>query len=261
MNHKHTIGIVVLLSCMGSLVATSPDIPSLSQGEYDQLLAGQNITRSVIWKDSVSSLAPKGSLAEQKTIEAEQRAQGISVASLGLVPYPKLWASQSESQRQVELFNLLHNVSSLQGLQYGSSKQKTLFRESYTLSDPENKRSRIKDKVVDALPSSDTSFVCQDDAIFGDNVYRHEYQISAKEIFVDITNLTTLKFLGISFVKPQDLSLCLSATQTEKGILLYTRTTLATTEPKVSFLFWNFNLAVESMRRMVAYQDWFRTMV
>jgi hypothetical protein len=70
-----------------------------------------------------------------------------------------------------------------------------------------------------------------------------------------------MKFLGISFVKPKDMSLYLSATKTQEGILLYASTTLATTEPKVSFLFWSFNLADESMNRIIAYQDWFRTQV
>jgi hypothetical protein len=261
MNRKYVVFSLVLLVASSLLWAKPQDLLSLSQTEWTKLLDGQNLTRSVIWKDSVASLAPSGSIAQEKTKEAEARAKGISVASLALVPYPKNWVNQSEEQRNLELYNLLHQVSTLQGLEYGESKKKVLFSESYTIKNPEDKKSRVADPVVQTLPSTDTTYVYQEDSIFGTNIYQHTYQISQDEVFVDVTNLTTMKFLGISFVKPKDMSLYLSATQTQDGILLYTSTTLATTEPKVSFLFWSFNLADESMNRIVAYQDWFKTQV
>ncbi len=260
MNRKHLTFVLFLGLASTSLWATSQDILSLSQTDWDALLQGQDLTRSVIWTDSVASLAPDGSIAKEQTIESEQRAKGISVASLAFVPYPKDWATQTEEQRKLELYNLLHHVSTLDGLRYGD-KNKVLFSESYTISDPENKKSKITDPVVQQLPSTSTSYVCQEDSIFGKNIYEHNYQISKDEVFVNITNLTTMKFLGISFVKPKDMSLYLSAIQIPDGILLYAGTTLATTEPKVSFLFWNFNLADESMNRIMAYQDWFKTQV
>ncbi len=262
MNRKYSTVLLLLFLLVASCLWAKPQNRlSLSQTEWETLLDGQYLTRSVIWTDSVASLAPLGSIAQEKTKEAEERAKGISVASLALVPYPKDWMAQSEEQRKLELYNLLHQVSTLEGLQYGDAKKEVLFSESYTIKDPENKKSKVSDPVVQTLPSIDTVYVCQEDSIFGKNIYQHTYQISEDEVFVDITNLTTLKFLGISFVKPKDMSLYLSTIQTQDGILIYTCTTLATTEPKVSFLFWSFNLADESMNRIVAYQDWFKTQV
>ncbi|MGD9927299.1 MAG: DUF6675 family protein [Sphaerochaeta sp.] len=261
MNRKYLVVSLGFLIASSLLWATPQDLFSLSQTEWMNLLNGQNLTRSVIWDNSVAELAPSGSIAQEKTKEAEARAKGISVASLALVPYPKNWANQSEEQRKLELYNLLHRVSTLQGLTYGDEKKKVLFSESYTIKNPEDKKSKVEDPVAQALPSIDITYVCQEDSIFGKNIYQHTYQVSQDEVFVDITNLTTMKFLGISFVKPKDMSLYLSATKTQEGILLYASTTLATTEPKVSFLFWSFNLADESMNRIIAYQDWFRTQV
>lgn len=261
MNRRYGIVSLFLLVVASFLWAKPQNLLFLSQTDWMKLMDGQNLTRSVIWEDTVASLAPSGSIVQEKTKEAEERAKGISVASLALVPYPKDWLNLSEEQRKVELYNLLHQVSSLEGFPYGDAKKKVLFSESYTIKDPEDKKSKVEDPVVQTLPSTDTTYVCQDDSIFGKNIYQHTYQISKDEVFVDITNLTTMKFLGISFVKPKDMSLHLSATQTQDGILLYTSTTLATTEPKVSFLFWSFNLADESMGRIVAYQDWFKAQV
>ncbi|MGE4468229.1 DUF6675 family protein [Sphaerochaeta sp.] len=261
MNRKYLVVSLGFLIASSLLWATPQDLFSLSQTEWMNLLNGQNLTRSVIWDNSVAELAPSGSIAQEKTKEAEARAKGISVASLALVPYPKNWETQSEEQRKLELYNLLHRVSTLQGLTYGDEKKKVLFSESYTIKNPEDKKSKVEDPVAQALPSIDITYVCQEDSIFGKNIYQHTYQVSQDEVFVDITNLTTMKFLGISFVKPKDMSLYLSATKTQEGILLYASTTLATTEPKVSFLFWSFNLADESMNRIIAYQDWFRTQV
>lgn len=261
MNRKYLVVSLGFLIASSLLWAKPQNLFSLSQTEWMNLLNGQNLTRSVIWENSVAELAPSGSIAQEKTKEAEARAKGISVASLALVPYPKNWETQSEEQQKLELYNLLHRVSTLQGLTYGDEKKKVLFSESYTIKNPEDKKSKVEDPVAQALPSIDTTYVCQEDSIFGKNIYQHTYQVSQDEVFVDITNLTTMKFLGISFVKPKDMALYLSATKTQEGILLYASTTLATTEPKVSFLFWSFNLADESMNRIIAYQDWFRTQV
>jgi len=261
MNRKYLVVSLGFLIASSLLWAKPQNLFSLSQTEWMNLLNGQNLTRSVIWENSVAELAPLGSIAQEKTKEAEARAKGISVASLALVPYPKNWETQSEEQQKLELYNLLHRVSTLQGLTYGDEKKKVLFSESYTIKNPEDKKSKVEDPVAQALPSIDITYVCQEDSIFGKNIYQHTYQVSQDEVFVDITNLTTMKFLGISFVKPKDMALYLSATKTQEGILLYASTTLATTEPKVSFLFWSFNLADESMNRIIAYQDWFRTQV
>ena len=260
MNHKYMLFSFFVFITATVLWANPQNLLSLSQTEWAELLEGQNLTRSVLWQDSVASLAPAGSLAQLKTIKAEQCAKGISVASLSLVPYPYDWAFQSEEERKLKLFNLLHQVSTLKGLCYGDRK-KILFSESYTIADPKNKKSKIADPIAFALPISDTTYVCQDDLIFGKNIYQHTYQITKDEVFVDITNLTTMKFLGISFVKPEDMSLYLSAIPTDEGILLYANTTLATTESNVSFLFWSFDLADESLHRMIAYQDWFKRQV
>jgi len=230
--------------------------PLLSENEWSRLRAGEHITRTAIWSDSVSTLAPQDSIAQKKTVESEQTAEGMSIASLGLIPYPESWMGMSEQERQLEIFNLFHRVSTLTGFDYGD-KEKTLFTDSYSIADPEKKKSKIADPYTQALPASDRVFICQDDTIFGTNVYQNSYTVSENEVFVDITNLTAMKFLGISIVKPEDLSLCLSATQSEEGILLYTRTTLATREPMMSFLFWSFDLADESLQRMEAYQRWF----
>ncbi|MGB4407102.1 MAG: DUF6675 family protein [Sphaerochaeta sp.] len=258
MNRSRFLLSVSIFVVTTALWANPQSLVALSQSEWDTLLDGQNLTRSATWQDSVASLAPAGSLAQEKTVEAEERAKGISVASLALVSYPVDWANQNTKERKLQLFNLLHKISTLQGFSYTEHKKKILFSESYTIADPEDKKSKIADPVAQTLPATDTTYVCQEDSIFGKNIYQYTYQISDTEIFVDITNLTTLKFLGMSFVKPKDMSLYLSATQTKDGILLYTCTTLATLEPNVSFLFWSFNLADESMHRIGAYQDWFK---
>ena len=221
-------------------------------------LDGKNLTSSAIWQDSVVSLVPDGFLAQKMTLEAEKRAKGISVASLVLVPYPLDWSDQSGLERKLQRYNLLYKISTLQGFRYAGHNKKVHFSESYIIADPEDKKSKVDDPVAQTLPATDTTYVCREDSIFGKNIYLHTYKISDTKVFVDITNLTTLKFLGIPFVNPKDILLYLSVTHIKDGILLYTSMTLATLEPKGSFLFWSLNLADESMHWIGAYQHWFK---
>ena len=246
MYRKHFLISIFIFVTATDLWANSQSQLSLFQVEWTEQLDGKTLTSSAIWQDSVVSLVPDGFLAQKMTLEAENRAKGISVASLVLVPYPLDWSDQSELERKLQLYNLLYKISTLQGFRYAEHNKKVHCSESYTIADPEDKKSKADDPVAQTLPATDTISVCREDT----------YKISDTKVFVDITNLTTLKFLGIPFVNPKDILLYFSVTHIKEGILLYTSMTLATLEPKGSFLFWSLNLADESMHRIGAYQHW-----
>jgi hypothetical protein len=118
--------------------------------------------------------------------------------------------------------------------------------------------STIPDPVLEELPSSLVAYAYQFDTTFDGNVYQHTFTTSDQEIFLDITNMTPIKFRGITGLKAKALSMCLSTYQTKEGILLFSLVEVKNRKPEVKILFWSVWLPGAFDKRITALSGWFR---
>lgn len=254
--------VLLFLMPLAATESVRDALPSLSAEQIATLKDGGVLEASTSNGETVKQFAPKGSTAEAKAIESEKLEKGFAVASVALIPYPEKWKGMDEKARQLELFNTMRKVSTQSGITYIShragDKEKTLFKKSYYISDPEDKKSRIPDPVMDSVPSDLISYVYQEDTSFGGNIYRHLYTNTEDELFLDVTNFTTMKFAGFTCVKPHQLSMCMSAYQTEEGIVLFSMATIKDREPNVQVLFINVDLPSSFLKRVTSLRNWFK---
>lgn len=240
-------------------------LPDLTEEDYEKLRDGEILEARTL-DGPINQLAPQGSLANLHTVRmeriaAEDEEKGFSINNLSLVPYPEHYESLSVEERQLEIFNTMRAVSTQEGITYISYRRGNephpLIRDSWYLETPRS-RGREPDPVVDELPSRAENYVYQRDTSFGGNVYRHQYTITDREIFLDIDNMETMRILSfIRVVRPEELNIYMATYQLEEGLLLYGLANIADREPRVSFLGIEVHLPGAFNRRITALQEWF----
>ena len=240
-------------------------LPSLSESDWARLEQGESIDCSTLDGGTIKQVAPLGSIAYERAVQAEKASSGFAVASVVLIPYPASWKKENEQQRQLDIFNTIRKVSTQKGITYIShrwgDRPRPLFSESYYVSDPENPDSKIADPVTSTFPLSMSSYAYQDDSAFSGNVYKHTYTNSAKEIFLDVTNYSPMKYQGITCLKSGQLSLCMDTYQLEQGLLVYSMAVVTNRKPQIRILFLTVDLPSSFMRRVVSLRNWFKAQV
>ena len=240
-------------------------LPSLSESDWAKLEQGESIDCSTLDGGTIKQIAPQGSIAYERAVQAENATNSFTVASVALIPYPASWKDEREQQRQLDIFNTIRKVSTQKGITYIShrwgDRPRPLFTESYYVSDPENPDSKIADPVTSTFPLSMSSYAYQDDSAFSGNVYKHTYTNSAKEIFLDVTNYSPMKYQGITCLKSGQLSLCMDTYQMEEGILVYSMAIVTDRKPQIRILFLTVDLPSSFMRRVVSLRNWFKVQV
>ena len=152
-------------------------------------------------------------------------------------------------------------IFDLKGLTYIShlagDKETKLFLESYLISNPDKKNSRIDDPVSTEVPESFSCYCYQKDNRFGKNVYTIDYTIKDGDFLMEITNYTAMKYLGFTCVEEGALHMYLEVIETDEGFVLFTMAIAHDREPEVKVLFITVDLPSAFMRRITALKDWF----
>lgn len=265
---KRYLGMMCMLLmsmvCLSALESYKVVLPYLNEAEYQALERGESVKGDTLGGNDITTLAPvDGAFLER--IESTKRIsdeKNFAMAYVSLLPYPDGWRDASQAKRQLDLFNTMRQISTQEGITYISSRRGNkpypLFKESYYLSDPEDTTSKIPDPVVDVLPQSLVAYAYQFDTSFDGNIYKHTFTTSDKEIFLDITNMTPIKFRGITGLKKETLSLCLATYQTDEGILLFSLAEVKNRAPEVKILFWSVSLPGAFEKRINAVSGWFQ---
>lgn len=252
----------LILTCCLSLFATQSlksVLPNCSEDQINTLLANEIIETSTYGAD-ISAVVPEVSVFNGVVEEAKAATSGFTVNLTALIPYPEAWKDLSQEELQVALLNEMRSVSTQEGITYIShsagDKPKVLFDRSWYLSDPNDWKSKIEDPVVEELPESIVSYCYQKDSKFGGNIYTHTFKIDQDEIFLEVNNVTPLKFLGITCLKEGQLHMYLDTYLTDEGILLNAMATVADRDPQVKVLFFTVDLPSAFLRRVTALKDW-----
>ena len=255
---------LVIVCCFSLFALQSLEtvIPNCSESQLASLRDQQMLETSTLGSD-ISAVVPENSTLTPIVDEAKAATTGFTENLTVLIPYPKAWADYSQEELQIALLNVMRSVSTQTGITYIShragDKPKVLFDKSWYLSDPEDRTSKIDDPVVDELPSSIVSYCYQKDSTFGGNIYTHTFEIDEDEIFLEVNNVTPLKFLGVTCLKAGQLHMYLDTYLTDEGILLNAMATVGDRDPEVKVLFITVDLPSAFLRRVTALKEWLET--
>lgn len=241
-----------------SVVELFPQIGS----EYtDLLLDGYSLSSTTLDGGMISHLAPAGSVAHEIAVAAEGEENSFSMIGTAFYAYPERWKGMGYEEKRLALINILTAISTQEGIEYISrtagNKPKTLFSESYLVSEPENKKSRIEDPVYTEVPQSISLSSYQKDNRFGGNFYALDYTINGNEVFLRINNITAMKFMGVKCVEKNGLYLYMDVILCDEGLLVCSMATVYDQKPTVNLLFYTVDLESSFTRRLNALKDWF----
>lgn len=254
--------LLALVFCTPLFASSVHSLFSEVYSQYvDMLLDGYSLNSTTIDGGAINHLAPLGTVARERALEAEKEENAFSIIRTAFVPYPENWKAMSFEEKRVALMNVLTAISTQKGIQYISrtagNKPQTLFSESYLVSDPTNKKSRTEDPVYTSVPESFILYSYQKDNRFGGNFYSLDYTVMENEVFLNIGNLTDMKFMGIKCVEKNSLHLYMDAVLAEEGIVICSMATVYDQKPKVNLVFYTVDLENSFSRRLDALKDWF----
>lgn len=265
---KKTLSILIILCfCLASVFAFESVynlFPLLSENQVKTLVSGETLENSTL-ADGIVQLAPANTLAYEQASKPINAKKSFSVGIVSFVPYPTSWQGLTDEEKQLKVFNILTSISTQEGITYISRtagyKEKTLMEESYCISNSNKKNSRIDDPVFDSVPESFSMYSFQKDNRFGGNVFKLDYQNSSSEVFLSIVNQTAMKFMGISCVPKEKLSMFIDTCLTNEGIVVFSMATIVDKEPEVHLVVYTVDLESSFQRRITGFKNWFVSMV
>ncbi|MFP4301119.1 MAG: DUF6675 family protein [Spirochaetaceae bacterium] len=161
-----------------------------------------------------------------------------------------------QSDFELELYNILRSVSTMEGIEYYSAsrdRMRTFYHDSYAVSGPEGD-DRVSDPLVSRIPREERVYVFQRDSSFGKNVQQLDYTHIEGNFLIRMENLTTMFYNGfIPLVGDGNLLTYLIVEPQEEGIVFYGHLAV-----KVGALFGMEDRARNSFyNRIKALYDWF----
>jgi hypothetical protein len=124
----------------------------------------------------------------------------------------------------LELYQLIHQVSQLQGLEYYSAsrkKMRLLFKQAFRVSEKGNK-TPLPDLSPETISAGITSFtVFQEDLTFGKNYSRMEVSPLDEGLLIRLTNLSPMRYGPLTLVGPEKLELMLWISLEEGRLTTY----------------------------------------
>ena len=191
---------IALLAAAG-LHGVQAQVPYLEPAAAQELEAAEELRGSLAGGASPRLLPP---LPRRSQILEEMHALGLTVGVEILSIYPGTGEPLDTPEGLLRLYNLLHAVSGMKGLEYYSGSRKrmrTLFAESYFIDDPLT-RQPLPDPVFSGeIPAVDRAYLYQQDLTFGETVYRAEYYFDDGVLSLHTSNLTAMRYLGLPMIR------------------------------------------------------------
>ena len=144
----------------------------------------------------------------------------IGVEVYFIAPLPKTLAESPD--RDLEIYNILNKISSLEGIQYYSASRKrmrTFFKQAYVI-DSLNDPQRKEDLSFSSIPTSNSVLFFQEDLTFGKNNSQALYSYDDGVFTMKIVNKTSMKYL-IPIIPEEGFVMTLQVIPREDHILFY----------------------------------------
>jgi len=262
---KLLVVLCVSFISLGTLFAVSEveqALPLLDRAAYQALEKGEILDAETVGGGQVTQLFVPKTEASKRSLIAQNAENGFSIAAVSYIPYGPKLKRMDTKEKQLAVFNAIRAISTQEGLMYIShragNKPKVLIEKSSYMEDEKDLNRLLPDPVATVFPRTEQSYVFQRDSSFGGNRYLHTYTNSDREIFVEITNISSLKVFGIFTAVPKEnLSINMATYLLEDGLLLMALTTIEDRDPKISILGISVDLPSAFLRRITALQNWF----
>lgn len=252
---------ICLLSAQNSMKSVLPASGNMT----DRLAAGELISVDNADGTDITKFTPEGSMIGRKLADAPAGVNGFALTSVSVVPYPASWKDLNREDRLLALYNILERISTQKGITYISRragyKPKVLFDKSYYIAAPDDTKTALPDPVSASLPASEKRWVYQSDTSFDANTYEYSYTTGSNEIFLEITNLTPMKYHGITCLKEKELSMYISVYPAEEGIIMNSAAVVTGHKTHVKILFLDVDLSDSFRRRTEALHTWYKDQV
>ncbi len=195
-------------------------VSRFSRDSYRELMEEGSLKH--FFTDSVNlTLAPQVPGLENTRTALEEMEPKIGVEALFLLR--ERLAGDSETERDLALYNIFRSVSTMEGIEYYSASRERMrifYEESYAVADPDS-RDPLPDPTVSEVPRRERIHVYQRDSSFGRNVYTVEYVRREDAYLMSMTNLTRMYYGIFPVVAPENLEIHLTVVETEEGYLFY----------------------------------------
>lgn len=247
------------------LYSLSESLPNITGEECKKLQDGEIIAH-VNDEAVVSNYAIKGTkLHKIVSNDLPSQKNGFAVSSVSFVSYPESWKKLSFDERLLLLYNAMSRVSRQKGITYISRragyKPKVLFSESHYIETANKKSAPLQDPVSKKLPKNETRFVFQEDTSFGGNVYEQKWETGMDEIFVAVTNLTAMRYHGITALKEREQTISVSASLLSDGILISSSAVIRKHKKTMTVFVVKLDLADSFMRRVASVHEWLKAQI
>ncbi|WP_081942225.1 DUF6675 family protein [Spirochaeta lutea] len=144
----------------------------------------------------------------------ESNPGNITIQTLIAYPLPKRFATLTEEEIRLRLYNTFSRYSTMAGIEYWSEsrqRMRTFYIDSYRIN-PDFPDRPLPDATYQQVPPKEYVTLRQRDASFGDNRYRLTINNYPEGIHARIENLTTMWYKILPIAEPQGvrMDLCLS---------------------------------------------------
>lgn len=176
-------------------------------------------------KNIEAQLLPKTQISK-KVFEVWQNKSCVFMVE-NLYLYKKQKPANNSSFNEMErISDILHSVSTMQGIEYYSAsrkKMRTLYEKSYAV----NKISsgnKISYQKIDDDFNAEKQLVLQKDLTFGEFIYLYSYFQEADGVGFVCENTENLKYSIFSLVNPYEMNVALSIVDLDDYLLAYANT-------------------------------------
>ncbi|MEL3908668.1 MAG: hypothetical protein P1P64_06615 [Treponemataceae bacterium] len=183
------------------------------RGQLSSMLYGE--------KNMTPQLLPNAKIAKSSFSSWKQEKTVFAIENLYL--YKKKKTSEKDLQK---INNILHSVSTLEGIEYYSTSRKTmrtLYEKSYAIKAITSGKKTVYEKTPDNLKAKE-QLVLQKDLTFGEYIYRYSYFAEDNGIGFVCENMDKLKYGFISLVAPQEMNVALVIIDLGDYLLAYANT-------------------------------------
>lgn len=166
------------------------------------------------------TLAPPFSIPAVATFD-----DGMQAEILQYIPAPSAESFDSDDYGlHLKLYNLLLSIHTMKGIKYYSAsrdRMRTLFTESHFVSDPDNRNRLTPPTATTVIPEETVYYLLQDDATFGENMYRVRYIYNGETLQITMINTHSLRYRFIPAIWKGNLHITLLVHPLNEGLLLY----------------------------------------
>lgn len=255
---------VVFVICVCFTLQAFPSmrkaLSEMTDAQIEVLLSGDYEEAGTIDGHKTSVLMPAGTIMKDLAQRTENLENAFSVALTSFIPYPGSFISLTEGEKYLAVFNMAQQFSTLKGIEYISymagDKPEVLFSEAYLVESAKS-RKRIADPVSDTVPQTISRYAWMKDSRFGGNLYKVDYMCYGNEIFLEISNVNPMKYMGVKCLDSDSLHLYLDATLVEEGVVISALSVIYNQKPQVKALFVTVDLPSAFMKRICSLKDWF----